>query len=73
MCMKLSEITIVGSRKIGQFVIKYFNEIIAGKKWKAVKDVHQVYANFIKAYDSIRIQSLWSIMVRFGIPQKNRP
>jgi hypothetical protein len=32
--------------------------------------VHQLFINFKKAYDSVRREALYDILIEFGIPRK---
>jgi hypothetical protein len=32
--------------------------------------VHQLFIDFKKAYDSVRIDSLYNILIEFGVPMK---
>jgi len=43
---------------------------ILGKKWKYNEPVHQLFIDFTKAYDSIRREVLYKILIEFGIPRK---
>ena len=45
--------------------VKYFR-----KKWKYNEAVHQLFINWKKAYDSIRSEVLYNILIGFGIPMK---
>ena len=40
------------------------------KKWEYNKDVCQLFIDFEKAYDSIKIESLYDILIKFGVPKK---
>ena len=40
------------------------------KKWEYNKAVHQLFVDFKKAYDSIRREVLYNILMEFGIPKK---
>jgi len=39
------------------------------KKWEHNGTVHQLFIDFKKAYDSIKRENLYSILIRFGIPK----
>jgi hypothetical protein len=41
---------------------------ILGKKWKYNETVHQLFIDFKKAYDSVRREVLYNILIGFGIP-----
>jgi len=40
------------------------------KKWEYSEPVHQLFIDFKKAYDSVRREVLYKILVEFGIPRK---
>ena len=39
------------------------------KKWDYNKDVCHLFIDFEKAYDSIKRESLYDILIRFSVPQ----
>jgi hypothetical protein len=41
-----------------------------GKKWEYNGTVHQLFIDFKKAYDSVRREVLYNILIEFGIPIK---
>jgi hypothetical protein len=43
---------------------------ILEKKWEYNGTVHQLFIDFKKAYDSVRREALYNILVKFGIPRK---
>jgi hypothetical protein len=43
---------------------------ILEKKWEYNEAVHQLYIDFKKAYDSVRREVLYNILIEFGIPMK---
>jgi len=43
---------------------------ILEKKWKYSEPVHQLFIDFKKAYDSVRREVLYKILIEFGIPRK---
>jgi len=43
---------------------------ILGKKWEYNEAVHQLFIDFKKAYDSVRREVLYNILIEFGVPQK---
>ena len=45
---------------------------ILEKKWEYNGTVHQLYLDFKKAYDSVKREKLYSILLEFGIPKKLR-
>ena len=40
------------------------------KKWEYNEAVHQLFIDFKKAYDSVRRETLYNILVEFDIPMK---
>jgi hypothetical protein len=40
------------------------------KKWEYNEAVHQLFADFKKACDSVRREVLYNILIEFGIPMK---
>jgi len=43
---------------------------IIEKKWEYNEEVHQLFVDFKKAYDSVRREVLYKILIEFGIPKK---
>jgi hypothetical protein len=43
---------------------------ILEKKWEYDETVHQLFIDFKKAYDSVRREVLYNILIEFGIPMK---
>ena len=43
---------------------------ILEKKWEYTEDVHQLFTDFMKAYDSVRWEVLYKILIEFRIPRK---
>jgi len=43
---------------------------ILEKKWEYNEEVHQLFIDFKKAYDSVRREVLYKILIEFGIPRK---
>jgi hypothetical protein len=43
---------------------------ILEKKWEYNEAVHQLFIDFKKAYDSVRREFLYNILIEFGIPMK---
>ena len=39
-------------------------------KWENNEAVHQLFIDFKKTYDSIRMKALYNILMEFGIPMK---
>jgi len=40
------------------------------KKWEYNEVVHRLFIDFKKAYDSVRREVLYNILIEFGIPMK---
>jgi len=40
------------------------------KKWEYNEAVHQLFINFKKAYDSVRREVLYNILIEIAIPRK---
>jgi hypothetical protein len=49
--------------------IFYIRQIL-DKKWEYNGTVHQLFIDFKKAYDSVKIEVLYSILPEFVIPKK---
>jgi hypothetical protein len=49
--------------------IFFFRQILE-KKWEYNGTVHQLFIDFNKAYDSVRREALYNILIEFGIPRK---
>jgi hypothetical protein len=49
--------------------IFYIRQILE-KKWEYNGAVHQLFIDFKKAYDSVRREVLYNILIEFGIPRK---
>jgi hypothetical protein len=49
--------------------IFYIHQILE-KKWEYNGTVHQLFIYFKKAYDSVRREALYNILIEFGIPRK---
>jgi len=43
---------------------------ILEKKWEYYEEVHQLFIDFKKAYDSVRREILYKFLIEFGIPRK---
>ena len=55
----------------GQLVIIYSAFVKYLKKnWEYNEAVHQLFNDFKKAYDSVRMEVLYNILTEFGIPMK---
>ena len=42
---------------------------ILEKKWEHNEEVHQLFIDFKKAYDSVRREALYNILIEFGTPR----
>jgi hypothetical protein len=49
--------------------IFYIQQILE-KKWEYNGTVHQLFIDFKKAYDSVKTEVLYNILLEFGIPKK---
>jgi hypothetical protein len=49
--------------------IFYIRQILE-KKWEYNGTVHDIFIDFKKAYDSVRREELYDILIEFGIPRK---
>jgi hypothetical protein len=71
MQMKLLGVTKVDSGVIDQRLIRFS---ICGRYWRKngniMGTVNQLFIDFKKAYDSVRREVLYSILIEFGIPRK---
>jgi hypothetical protein len=43
---------------------------ILEKKWEYNDTVHQLLIDFKKAYDSVRREVMYNILIEFGVPMK---
>jgi len=56
---------------IGQLLIIYSAFVkYLRRKWEYNKAVHQLFIDFKKAYDSVRRDFLYNILIEFHIPMK---
>jgi hypothetical protein len=44
------------------------NNIFYGIKWEYIDTVHQLFTGFKTAYDSVRRELLYNILLEFGVP-----
>jgi hypothetical protein len=65
--MRLLGITNVGSDVIDQLLIRLS---ALEKQWEYNETVHQLLIDFKKAYDSVRKEVLYNILIEFGVPMK---
>ena len=68
---KLSVIISVASDATVLLLIIYsaFDKYLR-KTWEYNEPVHQLFIDFKKAYDSVRREILYKILIEFGIPRK---
>jgi hypothetical protein len=45
-------------------------QIFEKKKWVYNEEVHQLFVDFKKPYDSVRREVIYNIVIEFGIPMK---
>jgi len=43
---------------------------ILEKNWEFIEEVHQLFIDFKKTYESVRRGVLYKILIEFGIPRK---
>ena len=68
---KLSGIISVASDATGRLLIIIFCiRQILEKKWEYSLPVHHLFMDIKKAYDSVRREVLYKILIEFGIPRK---
>jgi hypothetical protein len=58
-----------GSNRSTTDQIFYIRQILE-KNWEYNGTVHQLFIDFKKAYDSVRRDALYNILIEFGIPRK---
>jgi hypothetical protein len=69
--MKLLEIISVGFDVTDQLLSTFSAFVIYWrKKWEYNEIVHQLFIDFQKAYDSMRREVLYNILIEFGVPMK---
>jgi hypothetical protein len=55
---------------IDQLLIRFFAFVRYWKNWEYNETVHQLFIDFKKAYDSVRREVLYNILIEFLIPLK---
>jgi hypothetical protein len=60
----------VDSDEVVQLLIIYSVFVKHLKKWEYNEVVHQLFIYFEKAYDSVKREALFNILIEFGIPKK---
>jgi hypothetical protein len=68
--MKLLGIISVGFDITDQLQIRFLHSSYTGEKWECNETVHQLFIDFMKAYDSVRREVLYNILIEFGVPMK---
>jgi hypothetical protein len=68
--MKLLGISNADFDLLGQQMIRSSISFILGRKWEYNGTVHQPFINFKKAYDSVRREVLYYILIEFEIARK---
>jgi hypothetical protein len=69
--MKLLGIISVGFDVTDQLLMRYAVFVrYWRKKFEYNETVHQLFIDFMKAYDSVRREVLYNILIKFGIPMK---
>ncbi|KAJ4435712.1 hypothetical protein ANN_18328 [Periplaneta americana] len=53
-----------------QWILTLRQMLIMEKKWEYKGTVHQLFIDFKKAYDSVKREVLYDIIIEFGIPKK---
>jgi hypothetical protein len=65
------EIISAGFNIIDQVLVRFSAFVrYCRKKWEYNETIHQLFINFKKAYDSVRKDVLYSILIEFGVPMK---
>ena len=60
----------MGSDAPGRLLIMYSAFVKCWRKnWEYTEAVHQLFIDFKKAYDSVRREVLYNILMEFGIPK----
>jgi hypothetical protein len=68
--MKLLWIISVGFDVTNKLLIRFLHSSDNGKKWEYNETVLQLFIDFKKAYDSVRREDFYSILMEFGVPMK---
>jgi hypothetical protein len=50
---------------------KLLSRFSQGKIWEYNETVHQLFMDFMKAYDTVRRGVLYNILIEFGVPMKS--
>jgi len=54
----------------GQLVIAYSACQIFEERWEYNEELHQLFIDFKKAYDSVRKEVFYNILTEFGLPMQ---
>jgi hypothetical protein len=69
--MKPLGIICAGFDVTDQLLIRFFcSPQILEKKWEYSETVHELFIDFKKAYDSVKREVLYSILIEFWVPLK---
>jgi hypothetical protein len=68
--MKLLRIVSVGFDITDQLLIKFLLLSVTREKWEYNETVHQQFIDLRKAYDSVRREILYNILMEFEEPMK---
>jgi hypothetical protein len=69
--VKLLEIISLGFDVTDQLLIRFFTFVrYLEKKYEYNETVHQLFIDFKEAYDSVRREVLYNILIEFGVPLK---
>jgi hypothetical protein len=60
----------MGFNVTDQLLIRFLNSSDTREKWEYNETVHQLLVDFKKAYDSVKREVLYSILIEFGVPMK---
>jgi hypothetical protein len=56
--------------KTNELLVTFFHSSDTEKEWEYNETVHQLFIDFKKAYNSVRREVLYSILIEFGVPMK---
>jgi hypothetical protein len=65
--MNLLRIVNVGFEVTDQFLIRILHSSVSWKKQEYNETVHQLFIDFKKAYDSIKREVLYNIVIELGV------
>jgi hypothetical protein len=67
---KLSGLISLGSALTDQLLISFLHLSHTREKWEYNETVPQLFIEFKKAYDSVKREVLYNILIEFGVPMK---